>query len=275
MNKLLFLLLFLLPVLISNYGNAQGLYPTGAASIGMANASVNNEDVWAYHNNPGALGYITQTTVGVSYQNRFASSAIQSQSLAFAYKLKTGALSFGANNFGNTNLKVYKAGLGYSMKLDEKLSAGVQLNYQGIRLPTYYGSKNTLTAEFGFLAKINASWKFGFSVFNIGRAKLSTYEDDRLSTNFRIGTTYNPSNKLAFTVEADKEIDYKIRFKGGMQYEAFENFYVRTGVANNPIEISVGFGYKFHNFQLDIASAYHQLLGFSPALSFNYLFDKK
>ena len=51
--------------------NAQGWVPAGARSMSMGNASTTFNDVWAYHNNPGALGDIDKFSVGISYENRF------------------------------------------------------------------------------------------------------------------------------------------------------------------------------------------------------------
>ena len=262
--------------LLSSYSLlSQGIYPVGARSVAMGSASLGNEDIWAYFQNPGALGFVTSGGAGISYQNRFAMKELQSQGIAFVQPLKTGVISIGAQNYGYQTFKSYRVGAGYSLKLAENLSAGVQLNYQGIRLPEYYGSENTVTAEFGFLARVNESWKIGFSVFNLGRTKLSDFEDDRLSTLFRLGTTYTISKKLFFTVEANKDVDSKIQFRGGMEYEALKNFYLRAGISSNPTELSFGMGYKWKKIQLDAASNYHQVLGFSPAISFTYSFEPR
>ncbi len=251
----------------------QGWNPVGTRSASMANASIGNEDIWAYHHNPGALGFVTQGGAGITYQDRFLLRELQIQALTVVCPLQKGVFSAGVQNQGYTSFKAYRAGMGYSMKLAENLAAGIQLNYQGIRLTDYYGSKNTVTAAFGLLAKVGESWKFGFSVFNLGRAKLSEFQDDRLTTVMRLGATYIISDKLFFTAEAAKNVDYPVQFKGGMEYEAFDHFFLRAGIANNPIEVCFGFGYRWKKISFDAGSAYHQVLGWSPSFAFNYFFD--
>lgn len=258
--------LLLFPFLAS----AQGWLPMGGRSNSMANATVAVSDPWSYHHNPGALAEVEKMSFGFSYENRFLLKELQSQGLVYVQPLKTGVLSVGAQLYGFELYRTYRVGAGYSLKLSEKFSAGVQMNYQGLRLTEYYGSKNTLTAELGVFAKITDEWKVGVSIFNLGRAKLTDFQDDRFTTLMRIGTTYNFSKKVLVAAEVEKNVDFPMRAKAALDYELIDNFFFRAGFATQPVEITFGFGYKFQTLQLDLGSAYHQQLGWSPHLSLTY-----
>jgi hypothetical protein len=254
---------------------AQGWVPMGARSMSMANASTTLNDVWAYHHNPGALGDIDQVTAGISYENRFLLRELQSQGFAVAIPLKVGVISMGGQIYGYEQFKTYKGGLGYSMRLADKLFAGVQLNYMGLRLPESYGSKSSMTAEAGIYAKFTDNWKMGFSVYNIGRAKLSEFADDRFATIMRIGTAYTFSEKVILAIDVEKSIDYDLRVKSGIEYEVINNFYLRGGFATTPVELSFGLGYQWKQIQLGIGSSFHQTLGWSPHFALSYHGPKK
>lgn len=249
----------------SSYG--QGWVPAGGKSMSMANASSCNIDVWGYHNNPGALGKLESFTAGVSYENRFLLKELQSQGFAVAIPMKVGVISVGGHVYGYNQFRSYKGGLGYSMKLADKFYAGVQLNYQGLRLPQNYGSANSMTAEAGVYGEITDNWTFGVSVFNIGRTKLSEYQDDRYMTVMRFGSSYKFSDKVLLSGEFEKDLEHDFRFKTGLEYQVIDNFFVRGGVATAPVEVTFGFGYKFKQIQVDLGSAYHQILGWSPHVS--------
>lgn len=249
---------------------AQGWMPVGARSSSMGNASVALTDVWAFHHNPAGLSELKTIHGGISYESRFLLKELQSQSMVVAIPLKKGVVSVGGQFYGFQLYRSTRAGVGYSMLLSERLSMGVQLSYQGLRLTEAYGSKNTMTAEVGIRAKLTDKWSLGFSAFNVGRSKLSSYENDRFTALMRLGTRYKVSEKLLFVAEAEKDLDYALRAKVGMEYEALKQFYVRAGFATNPIEISFGFGYKWKMIQLDLGSAYHQQLGWSPHFSLTY-----
>ena len=259
----------LLVVICLTIGSAygQGWMPLGARSMSMANTSVTFNDVWAYNNNPAALADVDKFSAGFSYENRFLLKELQTQGFAVAIPLKVGVLSLGGHMYGYKQYRSYKAGLGYSLKLSEKFYSGAQLNYQGLSLSENYGTRNTMTAEVGIYAKFTKNWKLGISVFNLGRAKLSDFEDDRFSTIMRLGSSYLFSDKLNLAVELEKDLDYDLRFKTGLEYEVINNFFVRGGVATSPIEVTFGFGYHFKQIHLDLGSAYHQILGWSPHFS--------
>lgn len=254
---------------------AQGWQAVGARSMSLVNASTCISDVWAYHHNPGALASLNKTSVGISYENRFLLRELQGQGFAVAHPIKKGVLSFGGQLYGQSLYRTSRVGLGYSLQLSENISAGVQLNYQSLRISNY-GQKGTVSGEFGMLAKINERVNVGFSVFNLNNAKLSLYQDDRFTTYLRVGLSYKVSSKVSILAEAEKQIESKLRPKGALEYQISDKFFLRAGVAGNPIEITFGTGFTFLNgLKLDFGTAYHQLLGWSPHIGITVDLKKK
>src|SRR5690606_5738232 len=117
---------------------SQGWQPMSSRSMSLANATVALDDVWAYHHNPAAMANLKKIEFGVSYENRFLLKELQSQGLVVALPMKRGVVSIGSQSFGYNQFRTYRTGLGYSMKLSELLSVGVQLNHHFVRInPTY------------------------------------------------------------------------------------------------------------------------------------------
>jgi hypothetical protein len=264
--KIYLFLILLLPFTMYS----QGGIPTGARSGGLLNASTTFCDNWAYFNNPGALGKLEKLSAGVSYENRYLISDLQRQSLALALPTKYGVFSVGAFHQGSSEYRNFRSGLGYALKLADNFSAGIQFNYQGIRLPNYYGKSNTITAEFGALLNVTEKWNFGFSIFNLGQNKLSDFKNDRYNTTMRLGIGYKPAKAVNVIAEVWKDIDGPVSFKGALEYEPFKQFHLRLGVGNQPSALAFGIGYKWNEYSLDLATAYHQVLGWSPQISFTY-----
>lgn len=253
----------------------QGWQPVGARSQSLSNATVALADVWSYHHNPAGLTELKSTSIGMSYENRYLLKELQTQAFVFAKPFTWGVLSVGAQSFGYKYYRTTRIGMGYSLKLSDRFSAGVQLNYQGIRIENY-GSKGTVTAEAGFLAKVTETITLGFSVSNLGRAQLTDFQDERFSTFLRLGMQYKISEKVLTLLEVEKEVKSKIRVKGALEYELLRGFYVRAGGASQPIELTFGFGYQFKNrLKLDMGSAWHQQLGWSPHFGLSYDFKSK
>lgn len=271
--KYLYLFILILFVYFGAY--SQGWQPVGARSNSLANATVADVDTWSYYHNPGALGYMQKASVGISYENRFALKELQTQGLVYVQPLKVGVLSVGLQTFG---YKVYRSdrfGIGYALKLHEKISMGVQLNYQDVWIRGY-DYVGTVTAEIGLLAQITKDLTIGFSVLNLNRAKVADFANDRFGTYIRLGLKYNVSDIVNIYVEAEKEFTSKIHPKVAVDYQVVKDFYIRVGGSYNPAEVTFGFGYNFKfGLRLDAGSAWTQFLGWSPHAGLTYNFKKK
>ncbi len=253
------------------FATSQDVYKMGARSTALANASVAVDDIWAYHHNPGMLGYAEKGGVGVYYENRFFLREFQYQGLTIVQPLKVGVLSAGAQYSGFELFRTARAGMGYSLKLAEYISMGVQVNYLNVRQPAEYGTKHGISAEFGLAARINKKWMLGASVYNITRARFASYQDERFATLIRIGARYSISKKLEWLMEVEKDVLFPLKLKGGLEYQPLEDFYIRAGVSTKPVEIAFGLGYNFKGLRIDLASSYKQILGFSTGISLHYL----
>ena len=200
---------------------------------------------------------------------------MQNQSVAIAIPLKYGVLSIGGNTFGYQNFRTFKSGIGYAMSLTQDLSMGVQINHQMIRLNEAYGINQTVTGELGLSYSVNKEWSIGMAVFNIGRNKLSLSPEDRYSTTMRLGTKYQLSKKTMLLAEFEKDIEHDLRSKIGIEYLPVKSLAFRGGFATNPIELSFGLGWLIsEKYTLDFGTQFHQLLGWSPHISFKYVFVK-
>lgn len=251
---------------------AQGWMSQGARSGALANNGVTFVDALAFHHNPGALGFLDKGTAGLTYESRYALKELQSQSFAIAVPLKVGVISAGGQFYGYDAYRTTRAGVGYSMKLFESISAGVQINYLGMSFgSSYYGRKHGISAEFGALAKITDQVNVGFSIVNLTRSKLSEFKDERFGTLMRLGVSYKVIEELLLVGELEQEIAFKTRVRAGIEYHPIDLLYIRAGVQGAPIDLAFGFGLKYKGYKLDLSTQYNQILGWSPAISF--LFD--
>lgn len=267
--------LLLTTLLFTTFGGfAQGWNPVGARSNALAGASVALSDVWSVHQNPGAVGQITSFSAGIYYDSRFLTKELQTQGLAIAAPLKKGVLMGGAQLFGYQEYRHSRFGLGYALQLSEHFSAGVQGNLQQLRFNENYGTAISGTAEAGFLATISDKWNLGFSITNIGRQRISGLED-RFNSVMRLGTVFSPSKQVKCIAEVQKDVIYPISFRGAVEYVPVEAFSVRIGAQTGPAIFSFGFGYQTKGFQIDLATKYHQQLGWTPCFGLNYMLNKR
>jgi len=182
--------------------------------------------------------------------------------------------------FGGTLYNEKKAGLAFAKQLGEKFSAGIQLDYLSTQLANgddgyVYGTSGSFAVEGGFLAEPIKDLKIGLHIFNPTKAKLAAYNDELVPTVIRFGGSYKFSDKVLLSSELEKDVDMTSVFKTGLEYHIVEQIFLRGGIATNPGLSSFGFGFKLKQWQVDVASTYHQVLGFSPQVSLVYDFKNE
>ena len=65
---------------------------------------------------------------------------------------------------------------------------------------------------------------------------------------------------------------YPVSVKAAIIYKPIESFILRGGVGTQPTTVAFGIGTIIKSLNINLASQYHQVLGFSPELSIHYCF---
>ena len=160
------------------------------------------------------------------------------------------------------------------MRLGERITAGIQLDYFLIAQGGEYGRQGFATGEIGLIAEPIENFYIAAHIFSPWPVKISSSEDIYLPSVFRLGTGYKFSKKVIVSVEAEKDIETPVRIRFGTEYELIENLYLRAGMSTKPAEYSFGLGYNFKNVCLDLAFKNHQSLGFYSHIGLSYLFQR-
>ncbi len=266
MKKLLFL--FCLFPFFFSAGNNN--LPIGGRATGMGNTGLCIADVWAIRFNQAALAEVSSVSFGAAYESRFLLKSLGVQSLAVAIPVKRG--TFGLNYTG-TGDKLYnesKIGLGYGMKLSEKVNLGIRLNYHSLRLGNNYGRTQNLTFELSVLAKPTNNIQIGFHLFNPSQTKLNEYQNEEIPAIINLGMSYKFSEKVCGNIEIEKDIERPFSIKLGVEYFPADNKFIRAGIITNPSMPTIGFGLVKGEFKIDFSSAFHPILGITPSLGLRY-----
>jgi hypothetical protein len=242
--------------------------PLGARSAGMAGCGVAlHNDLWGVQNNPATLAFKEKIQVGIFHENRFLIPGFGSNALALAMPAKPGVFYLSIHSLSLQNLYLAnKLALGLAKSFGTKISASVQLDWVYTRLGNNYGAASTATAELGIYVEPIKNLSLGFHLFNPTSSQVSKSREQRLPTVARLGGTYTFSQKLFLSLEVEKDILYKSAVRSGIEYHPVELFFIRIGAASNPGLTSFGFGLQLKQLRLDIASSFHQQLGFSPSI---------
>ena len=259
-------------VSIAFISNAQSSFSTsaGARGLGMGDASVTFSDINSILSNQAGLAYLEKTEVLLFAGQNYFVNDIRNVAGAVAYPSSLGTFGLNIQYYGFDDYNEQKIGINYARKLTQHLSLGVQFNYNGFRIPEY-GTKGLVSVEIGVRSQILKQLIIAAHISN--PIQIEIVDGENLPTLFNFGIAYLPSKKLMITAEAEKDIDFPVAAKLGLEYQLVDSFFIRFGVSTKPTLFNFGMGFKIkEKLKIDAAASYHQTLGFSPALSIQFIF---
>ena len=255
--------------------SAQSYLPTSdARSVALGNTNQIIGDAYAVFNNPASLAWLDKPTVTLTSSNRFLLKELSGAGAGFAMPSKYGVFGFNVNYFGFNAFNRKLAGLSYTQKLTDNIALGVKADYLQTSIAEY-GSNSALTGELGVCIKVIKDLSFGMKVFNPFMVSGGYYTDEKIPTYFLLGMNYKLSDRVMMIAEESKDLNSPSRFHAGIEYKPGNKIFIRGGLSTQPFEYGFGAGFELKSFTVDIASAYHAQLGYSPTLSLKYALGKK
>jgi hypothetical protein len=273
MRKLTLILLFLaLPFLLF----AQTLRrPVAANYIGIGAYSLSHIDVFSFTANQASLAQLSNLTAGLFAERRFLLGELNHYNAAFALPTTSGNFGLKAGYFGFNDYNETQIGLAYGRKMGKKVDIGAQFNYNGIRV-TGYGSASAISFEAGAIMHISEKLHAGLHINNPVGGKFSkTPEQEKLPSVYSFGMGYEASEKFFIGVEMQKEENQPVNVNAGFQYKIIAQLMARAGVNSATSSYYAGIGVLLRTFRLDVTTAWHPQLGFSPGLMLIFNSNKK
>ncbi|MCF8331152.1 MAG: hypothetical protein K9H84_01735 [Bacteroidales bacterium] len=266
-------------ILLAGHNNLFAQYDgssSGGRSAAMGDAAVTSADVWSILNNPAGLAENQKMSAGIFYEMRYNIADFSTRGAAFQLPAGRGNFGIAFSVFGISAYNEKHFAVAYGRELFPEFKGGISFDYLHTHLNDESGqltaNKGILTFQAGIQYKLTDKTGIGFSVFNPYSARLSDYENEYIPAIARLGLDYKAADHFLIVLEAEQNIKYNLRIKGGLEYEIKDRLMARGGVKTNPAEYTFGGGIKFMGITFDFAFAYHLVLGYSPYGSFQYQF---
>ncbi len=243
-------------------------YPPDARAAALGGAGVTFSDVHSAFSNQAGLSGVTSMSAIAFAEQKFLIGDIQSAALAVALPTSAGVFGAVIHYFGFQPFNEQKLGIAYARNLLKHLAIGAEISLLHAAI-SGYGQRTAYTFELGLISVVSRQLRIGFHVSNPLRIAWS--ENDYLPTLMRLGCHYQPSEKVSLYGEVEKDIGYPVRTIWGLEYSPTAGFQARLGLSTAPLSPRFGVGLQlFKSLRLDIAAAYHQILGFTPSAGFNF-----
>lgn len=264
-----YVLVFLFPPLLI----AQEVINPSSRVQALAGASVGLSDCWSVFGNQAGLAEVRKLTIGGSFLNQFLVNELSTRAGFLAFPVQSSVFAVSLYQFGKSPFRREKFGIAYARHLSKQLSFGMQFNYYRVLFSEENRMVGSSGLELGIQYLVNKQLVLGGHLINPYRAKI------KISTGYfryeslvNVGALYHFSESFSMVSEIENGFTSHLRVRTGMEYNIRNRIFLRSGISGKPYQLSAGFGFQVEKLIVDLATSYHQYLGNSPSVSFQFRF---
>jgi hypothetical protein len=266
--RVLVWVMVLVPLLKSNCQTTA----VGARSVSLAGISAGLEDAWAVVNNPAGLARYEHFSIATSFEERFLMKELGYYGLAVPVPVSKGCLGISLLFSGYHSFIDQKVNLAYGRLFGENIMSGLCITYIFQDAGGEAKPVHQVSYDLGTIVILSKKVKLAFSTFNPFQLYYKSEDYATLPAIFKLGLSYHYSSSFIIHTELEKDLDYPPSLKIGMEYNFSEIFIIRGGIRGFPLAYSFGAAVIHKHFLFEFSSCYHQYLGFTPQVSFQFDF---
>jgi hypothetical protein len=245
----------------------------GARAAGLGYTTTVVEDEWALFNNVAGLARVDQLSASFAYEVRPALIGANRMAASISAPSKVGTLGVGIFRFGDDVYSEHQVSVGIGNQIGNT-SLGAKINYSQYRVESF-GNVAALSFDFGGITRITSQLSIGAYITNLTQSKLIGNEGEQLPTKLVVGIGFKTTDKIFIATELEKDLDYQVTWKSGLEYSIYKKIFFRTGFNLNPHAAYFGLGGQKKNLKFDYAIRFNQLTGASHQASAIYLIPSK
>jgi len=236
----------------------------GAGEAGTGYVCAMKNGFWSSFHNQAILAYNNSFSFGFNYENKYGISELGTRSAGVIIPVGKASLGAVYSHFGYTDYKRDRTGLACGLKLSEKISAGVQVDYFSERTSGEYYNNQTVTFEAGMIVVPSENTRIGIHIFNpVPNSLRKTF----LPMSLRIGMGSYLNRSLFAGVESEMSTGSSLIIRTGFEYEAAKKLWLRGGYSTENNSFSIGLGYLTKIVLIDLGFLTHEKLGVTTAAS--------
>jgi hypothetical protein len=219
---------------------------------------------WSTFHNQATLAHNKSFFAGFNYENRYSLRELGTRTAGLIIPAGKSSIAALYSYFGYADFRREMSGLASGIKITEKISLGVQIDYFSVRSSGEYYNDNSATFETGLLVNPNQNISIGIHLFN---PLPNSLRKTPMPTSLRIGAGTALNNTLFAGAEAEMSTGGKLNIRTGFEYEIEKKLWLRAGFVTDNNSFSFGMGYLIKFAQLDIAFSTHDRLGITSSVS--------
>lgn len=240
-------------------------------SMGMGECAVTQ----SYLFNPALIGLSSYQSIDINYFNRYGLKELGIINFSFSYPNKTLPIGVNISSFGYDRHRESMFRLFLGRSLNEKWSIGISIQYSIIQTELTEEHPQHLSTDVGISFSPVEKLLIGMLIMDfpsVAVKKESTEIDSFIGYSLQIGFQWEVINSLLITGNMETNKQATLTGSVGLEYQLYKQFYVRAGMKATPLLPTIGVGYCFLGFTVDVATVYHPVLGISTGIGLKYSF---
>ncbi len=247
--------------------------PLSVRYAGLGTYSKNFSDIFSATSNQASLAQLKTGGFGVYGERRFLLEELNGYAAVVAVPTTSGVFGFEGNYFGSPPFNENELGILYARKISKLIDIGAKFNYYAVRIAGY-GSASAVNFEAGAIFHFTDKLHIGIHVYNPAGSRLGKTGMEKLASVYRSGVGYEASEMVFISAEIVKQEGRQIVVNAGLQYNLQKNIFIRTGISTLTDNSYVSVGLQLSFARIDVNTAYHPQLGFTPGLLLLFNFKK-
>lgn len=225
--------------------------------------------------NPALLPLLNNKQLQVDYFNAYGLKSLGTLHAGFYHPVKLLSYGIDVSTFGYADYRISNIRSSLGKQLTDNLYIGLSFQLNILQTILIENNPTQLSTDFGLLYKPMDNLLIGMLIMNFPNFYISGKDSDIEDFNkfiIQTGFQWQVINSM-FIIGTIQTTSAEL-WNGqlGLEYIPFDSFAIRVGCRIYPFEPTFGAGYKFSQFQLDVAASYHKLLGISPGIGLRYFF---
>jgi hypothetical protein len=247
-------------------GHAQDRSPVRSVYLTGGAYSGHFTDAFSFTGNPAVLGSVKTGGAGFSSERRWMLKELDAYRLAGSFAAGGGGIGLLFQYTGDPADQETALALAYGKGLG-KISCGLQFRYDQIRIAGYGRSGNgsvMLGVRFHPAEKIYAGFCFSLSLPGGKRAANAR----KTAAADQIGIGYEISALVFLSLQVVRESGLPVNVIGCIDYHWSDQFFAALGIESISSSPYAKGGWKKNRLTIEIFTAFHVELGFTPGIVF-------
>lgn len=225
--------------------------------------------------NPALVALNNQKILHLDYLNRYGLKELGTLGLGFVCPNALLPIGIHISSFGYDAYRETLFRFSAGKRLNERWIVGIGVQYRMLQTELFEEVPKQMTTDVGILFSPVDKVLIGMLVMDF-----PSFSSDNVAVDYeslasyfvQIGFQWHIINNLLMAGSLETTKTYTLGGNIGIEYTAFDNFHIRAGLQTAPLLPTLGIGYGFTRFSVDVVAFYHPVLGISSGCGLRYSF---